>query len=155
MKGIIYILLNITKKIIVIFSLALVIVVLLGIFSRYVLCNALPWTGELAIFLLVWIVFLGISVVENEQQHIGMFFIKDKIPLTLRKYLEISIKLLVLFFLIIVSWQGFRLAYIVIPQRSAAMRISFFWPYISIPVGAILMSIQIIYFLFILIKKKK
>jgi TRAP-type C4-dicarboxylate transport system permease small subunit len=43
-----------------------------------------------------------------------------------------------------VAYQGTVLAITVIPQKSAALRLSFFWPYMSIPFGAGLMIIQLL-----------
>jgi hypothetical protein len=52
--------------------------------------------------------------------------------------------LLMIAFLAVVAYQGTVLATTVIPQKSAALRLSFFWPYMAIPFGAGLMIIQLL-----------
>jgi len=47
--------------------IALVLDVLLGVLTRYVLGNQLSWTEELATFLLVWLTFLGAAMAYRDK----------------------------------------------------------------------------------------
>ena len=138
-------LLEITKKLMVIFSTAMISIILYGVFRRYILNKAVPWSEELAIFLMIWIIYLGISVAEKEKMHIGMSALQDMLPDAVKNYLKLFINLLILIFLIMISYGGIRLSVSVIQQTSPALRLSFFWPYLSVPVGAMLMIIQILH----------
>jgi TRAP-type C4-dicarboxylate transport system permease small subunit len=68
--------------------------------------------------------------------------IKRELPV--RKYVLLLTNLLMIAFLAVVAYQGTVLATTVIPQKSAALRLSFFWPYMAIPFGAGLMIIQLL-----------
>jgi TRAP-type C4-dicarboxylate transport system permease small subunit len=136
------VLLRATRYLIVGLSLAFVLVILWGVVSRYVLNWAVAWTEELAVFLMIWLTFLGISVAAAERAHIGMVTARDRLAPRIRRYVVLLLDMLVLVFLCVVAVEGYRLATSVWSQRSAALRVSFFWPYVSIPVGATLMILQ-------------
>jgi TRAP-type C4-dicarboxylate transport system permease small subunit len=139
----ILILLNGTKRTIVAASIIFVSILLWGVFSRYVLNIAVAWVEELAVYFMIWLVFLGIGVAASERGHIGMLFIRDSLPMPVKKYVILLTNLLMIGFLAVVAYEGTNLAIAVIPQKSAALRLSFFWPYMSIPAGAVLMIIQL------------
>ncbi len=50
----------------------LVLDVLLGVISRYVLGDQVPWTEELACLLLVWSSFFGIALAFDSRSHLGI-----------------------------------------------------------------------------------
>lgn len=139
----ILLLLEATKRVMVAAAMVFVLILLWGVFSRYVLNIAVAWVEELAVYLMIWLVFLGISVAAHERAHIGMLFIRDTLPIPIRKYVILLTNLLMIAFLAVVAYEGTILAITVIPQTSAALRLSFFWPYMGIPFGAGLMIIQL------------
>ena len=54
-------------------SMALLVLdVLLGVVSRYILGDQVPWTEELACLLLVWSSFFGIALAFNSRSHLGI-----------------------------------------------------------------------------------
>ena len=54
-------------------SMALLVLdVLLGVVSRYVMGSQVPWTEELAGLLLVWSSFFGIALAFNSRAHLGI-----------------------------------------------------------------------------------
>jgi TRAP-type C4-dicarboxylate transport system permease small subunit len=139
----IFLLLEGTKRVMVVASVIFVLILLWGVFSRYVLNISVAWVEELAVYFMIWLVFLGIGVAAQERAHIGMLFIRDSLPVPIRKYVILLTNLLMIAFLAVVAYQGTILAINVIPQTSAALRLSFFWPYMAIPFGAGLMIIQL------------
>jgi TRAP-type C4-dicarboxylate transport system permease small subunit len=42
----------------------------------------------------------------------------------------------------VISYYGIELVIFQIPQQTSALLISMFWPYLSVPVGTLLMMIQ-------------
>ena len=50
----------------------LVLDVLLGVVSRYIMGDQVPWTEELACLLLVWSSFFGIALAFNSRSHLGI-----------------------------------------------------------------------------------
>ena len=49
-----------------------IVILASGVFSRYVLANALPWTDELATILLLWLAMLGAVIAYRRREHIRL-----------------------------------------------------------------------------------
>lgn len=63
----------------------LVLDVLLGVVSRYVMGSQVPWTEELACLLLVWSSFFGIALAFNSRSHLGIDLVVNMMSDTPRK----------------------------------------------------------------------
>ena len=63
----------------------LVLDVLLGVVSRYVVGKQVSWTEELACLLLVWSSFFGIALAFNSRSHLGIDLIVNMMADTPRK----------------------------------------------------------------------
>ena len=67
-------------------SMALLVLdVLLGVVSRYVMGKQVSWTEELACLLLVWSSFFGIALAFNSRSHLGIDLIVNMMTDTPRK----------------------------------------------------------------------
>jgi TRAP-type C4-dicarboxylate transport system permease small subunit len=120
----------------------LVLVVLMAVFFRYVLGNSLPWSEEVGRYLSVWVGFLGASVALSKRIHIGVDYVVDRLPKNQRRLLKLISEFTILILLGVISYYGIELVIFQIPQQTSALLISMFWPYLSVPVGTLLMMIQ-------------
>ena len=77
---------------------ALVLDVLWGVFSRYVLRGQSRWTDELATTLMIWASMLGAALVYGERGHLGVDYVVGKLDPAAQRLLEIAVHLLVLCF---------------------------------------------------------
>jgi len=122
--------------------------VAIGVFFRYVLNNSLPWTEELARYLMIWFAFIGMALALKEENHVNVNFILNLFPLSIKRFIKLVAYIIVLFFLIILFSQSLNVFKVVKIQRSPAMRIPMIYPYLSVALGAILMTIELIYLIF-------
>ncbi|VGO21991.1 TRAP transporter small permease [Pontiella sulfatireligans] len=76
----------------------LVLDVVWGVFTRYVMGEQAKWTEELARFLLVWVALLGGAVAFGTKGHLGVDFFVGKFHSEARKLMAIVVHLIVLFF---------------------------------------------------------
>jgi TRAP-type C4-dicarboxylate transport system permease small subunit len=95
------------------FMLALMVVLILGqVFFRYVLNDSLPWTEELAKFMMVWVACLVAPWAYRENLNVSIEMFADALPLKLRQLSELLISILVIlvsgiFFVESIEfWQG-------------------------------------------------
>jgi len=80
----------------------MVLVVLLQVFVRYVMRISVPWTEELARYLLILITFAGGALAIRDKQHISINAIINKLPKKYYYYLMICFDISIIVFLIAV-----------------------------------------------------
>lgn len=134
---------NLLKWVLFLIMGTMTAVVLLGVLFRYVLEAPLPWSEELARYLMVWGASLGASVAFREGSHIAVRMLVDRLHgLSGEIVLKVT-EVIVFIFMAIVMVEGFILAVKVNSQESPAMEISMTWPYLSIPIGCLFIVFEI------------
>lgn len=78
--------------------LLLVVDVVWGVFTRYVMGEQAKWTEELARFLLVWVSLLGGAVAFGSKAHLGVDYFVGKFDPDVRKLMALFVHFVVLFF---------------------------------------------------------
>jgi len=76
----------------------LVLDVVWGVFTRYVMGEQAKWTEELARFLLVWVTLLGGAVAFATKGHLGVDYFVGKFDPAVQKLMAVVAHLAVLFF---------------------------------------------------------
>jgi TRAP-type C4-dicarboxylate transport system permease small subunit len=122
---------------------ALTLLVLAAVFWRYVLQDALVWTEEAARYIMIWTAFLGAAVAVREGGHIAIDTLLSQLPSRAARRLGTGIGLVSIAFLLITAWLGFSLTSKVLLQRSPTLDLSMAIPYLAIPIGTLLMAVQI------------
>lgn len=85
---------------------ALVFDVLWGVFSRYVLGGQSRWTEELAVYLLVWVSFLGGALAFREHGHLGVDYLVGKMSPGARWLAWMIAEVIVALFAILLVYGG-------------------------------------------------
>ncbi len=119
-------------------------VVMIAVISRYVMLVPMFWPEELARYIMIYMVFLGSSIAIREEKHPTLIFIIEKFPHQLRRYWLVVIDSLIFILLAVVFWEGYLMAVDALIAKTPALRISFFWVYLSFPIGAALMMAQVL-----------
>jgi TRAP-type C4-dicarboxylate transport system permease small subunit len=120
------------------------VVILVQVFLRYVVMSSLPWSEELARYLMVWIGLMGASLALQEGRHIEVTLLLDRVPPRVRKVLTGIALVAVVWFLWLILQQGLVLAGNIWLQRSPALNLPMVVPYAAIPLGAVFMVIQVL-----------
>lgn len=111
---------------------------------RYVFKHSLIFTEELSRYLMVWIVFLGSALAIRDEAHIRINILVKRLNPTLRKAAHLLAYGLVLFFLLIVAVEGFRVLPSQLQQMCTTIDISLFYFYLAIPAGCLLMVVYLL-----------
>lgn len=135
---------TVTAAAIIILMSGMTASILLGVFFRYFLNDALIWSEEVARYTMIWVSFLGASLAFRRGGHIAVEVVIDKLPRAARRAVVLLGQLGILFFLSILAWYGWEMTGRVASQTSAALRISMSWPYLALPVGAALMIYHVL-----------
>jgi TRAP-type C4-dicarboxylate transport system permease small subunit len=88
---------------------ALVVLVCLGVFFRYVLNSSLTWYDEFASYMLVWLTFYGTVVADYRRRHIGFELLVDKLKPGARAFVDVVAELAVLAFQFVLFYYGWVL----------------------------------------------
>ncbi|MCL2379982.1 MAG: TRAP transporter small permease [Treponema sp.] len=118
-----------------IIGIAMVLSVLLQIASRNLNIAGILWTEEMGRLTFIWFCFLATAAAFEKGKHVSIdyFYMKmNKLFRTICDYLGLA---LILMFTMIIVVEGIRILEFVSIQHSPVMRLSFFWFYLSVPVG--------------------
>jgi TRAP-type C4-dicarboxylate transport system permease small subunit len=124
--------------------------------TRYFFNFAPEWAEESVIYLIVWAVFIMASKLVRDDHHVGADFIFQKMPPHLQQRVAIITTVLALIFCLIVVYFGSQVVSVAlgIDERSTTrMRFPLWIAYLSVPAGCTLVSLSLIYRLYVLIKK--
>jgi TRAP-type C4-dicarboxylate transport system permease small subunit len=125
-------------------GVAMTLTILIQIFFRFVIYRPVPWSEELARYLMVWMGMLGSVIALRKGRHIGVTSLVDRLDGWRRATVRRLVACTIIVFLGIIGWQGLNLAIFNASQLSAAMEISMTIPYAAIPVGAAMMIIELV-----------
>jgi TRAP-type C4-dicarboxylate transport system permease small subunit len=114
----------------------LIIDVVLGVSSRYLLGNQIRWTEELATFLLVWLVFCGAAIAYYDHAHLGINLLVESLHPSAKRITRIVSLLLVFAFTTsVMVWGGAQLTMerFEAGQMMSTLGINKAWQYLAIP----------------------
>ena len=117
--------------------ITVVIVVLLQVVFRFFLDSPLSWSGEVAIYILVWTTFLGMAIAQRERAHVAMQVL-PAMPRVVRRTVDWICWLSVLGMFVVLGWGGLELALLHHVQRSPATGVPIWSIYSALPVGGAL-----------------
>jgi TRAP-type C4-dicarboxylate transport system permease small subunit len=118
---------------------------IIQVFYRYVLNNALSWTEEASLWMMVWITFAILPVAYRKGLNISMMFFRDKLG---KNRLEFIIRCIYHIIVIVIAvvcfdqaWQMYKGGY---RLEMPALEISKAWVYIVMPPAWILLILAVI-----------
>ena len=127
------------------FLAVIAIAVSVQVFVRYVLQRPLfLWTEELARFLLVWTVFLGIGVGVKNDAHFAMDVLPPLLGRRWGAIVRLFNDLCMGVILVLLTLAGLRFSYFGLFQNSPNMEILMVWVFMVIPLGGILALIYLV-----------
>ena len=120
------------------------VVIILEVVFRYVLTSSPFWTEELARYVMFYMVLVGSAAAIREEKHPSLTFVIQKFSAGFRRKWKLLLDGLVLLVLVVIFWEGCVMAVEEWIGKTPALRISFFWVYLALPIGALLMMVEII-----------
>lgn len=104
--------------------------------------GSLPWSEEMARYMMIYLVYLGASVGVKYGNHIAVEFIATVLPKKAQDVLEVVVDLLMLFCFCVIMVYGMKVVDITMMQRSPAMQLPMGLIYFSLVLGSALMFLQ-------------
>lgn len=119
--------------------IAVAAMLVLQVTLRYGFSYSLPWPEEAARYMMIWIVMLAGSLLVKDDQLVRVDFLDHLWPEGWLVYRNAMFRLCLGGLLVVLAWQGLDQALFAWRRTTTALQISWFWPYLAIPVGASLM----------------
>ena len=115
--------------------MVMTIIVLVQVFFRYGLSDALTWSEEASRFLMVWLTFLASPVAYLEKGHVALDFLAGKWTGLPRKTIHGVLHLLTLFLIVLVVWKSSAMVIRGLAIQAASLPIPMALVYAAIPLG--------------------
>lgn len=133
-----------TRYTIAILLMLMFFIIMLEVIFRYIVSSPAFWTEELARYLMFYMVLLGSSVAIRNDGHPALLFILQGFSMSFQKRWKILVDALVFLVLIFIFKEGLIMAVDEMISSTPALRISFFWIYIALPLGSLLMMFELV-----------
>lgn len=122
---------------------AMTVIVILGVFFRYVLNAPLNWVEETSRYLMIWGASLAISLGVSAGEHVGLTVILDALKnVNARKAMTLFINTMVLAFLAFMFFYSLSATFEAKTQMTQALGISMFIPRLAVPMAMGISAIQ-------------
>jgi TRAP-type C4-dicarboxylate transport system permease small subunit len=113
------------------------------VFARYALNSAPGWSEEVVRMAVVWLTMLGAAACLRGGSHIAVTVLVNALPEPLRAGLLWFRDFAILAAAGVLAWAGMRFALLNATQDSPALEIPMLYAYLSLPIGAALIALQL------------
>lgn len=135
---------DILENFVCVIYVILISVSVLQIFSRYILNHSFPWTEEIGRYSFVYLTFIGAAICIRNEMNINLDLLTKRLPKSAGAILEMAVEVSIILFLFLLIYQGSVICQKTAKQVSAALRLPMVIFYLSIPLGAMFMLINML-----------
>ncbi|SDQ91490.1 TRAP transporter small permease [Virgibacillus salinus] len=146
---------SVEKVISIILIATLALVIATSVFYRYFLNAPIYWATEASIFMMAWLTFVGGSLGLKYKSQASITFLVERLSMNGKRILDMFSHIVILVFLIILLYLSYDWIFSLSSQKSSAMRIPMWVPYLSVPVGLTFSFIHLLNYTIDLVKNNK
>ena len=132
---------GITFFILALTTFGLFIIVFMQVLFRYVLYLPLFWIEETARYLLIFIAMMGGTLAFKDDIHPKVTIFYNRLKYSNKIKWELFLRAFMIIFLMILIFSGWNWAKDNSCFRTAGLGISYYWPLMAIPIGAVAMLV--------------
>ncbi len=133
------------RWLIALLGLAMTCVILLQVFFRFIIYVPFPSSEELARFIMIWMAMFGSVIGLRHGRHLGVRVLVERLPSGVYDHFAVPlVQSVMVAFLCVMAWQGWDLSARNAMQLSPALEVSMRWPYLAVPVGSVMMILDIL-----------
>ena len=115
----------------------ILLLVIVQVAMRYLFNSPLTWSEELAVFVMIWLTFIGSLICMRDKEHIEVTILVDHLPRPLQRIVVAFSRLASVFFLLVVAYYGFELVMENMTVTSPANKISMGLVYTISPLSSL------------------
>lgn len=121
------------------FMMVVIVLLFAQVLMRLFLKTNFPWAEEVARVSMIWVAMLGGSLIVKGNDLISVDFLDPYMPKFFLKIRRVVIAALLVWLCSMLAYEGYHQAMFGRNQTLSSIRLSMFWPYLAVPVGASLM----------------
>lgn len=137
---------RIEKLLGIVLMLAMAVVVTLAVVFRYLLNAPFSWAGEVSVYLLIWVSFIGGSLGLKYRSQAAVTILLDYLPARVQKILLIIGHVLILLFFALMLYYSYQ--WVLSPgvafQKSSALLMPMWIPFSAVPVGLTCAAVHVL-----------
>lgn len=114
-------------------------IILIQVFFRYVLGNALSWSEEIARFMMVWLTFLIAPVAYHKGLNVSMDTVSSLFKGRFGTIVQLVVNLLIMAMVMVLLWKSFGMIERGMNLRASTVNIKVAFIYLVMPIGFSLM----------------
>ena len=139
------VLVMLNRWIVIAMMAVMVLLVFMNVVSRYIFNHSIIWAEEVSQYLMVWVAFLGAGLALRQGRHVAIEMLQDRLPSKARRMTRHLVALLLILFMGILIVLGFQFAHFAWDQETPVLNIPQGIPYLAVPIGALLLMIQLFF----------
>lgn len=120
------------------------VVIIWEVAARHVLEHPVFWTEEFARYVMFYMVLAGSSVAIRQQVHPALHLVISRFGPRMRFVWRLLIDVLIFLVLIVILVHGLEMACEDWIGLTPALRVRYFWVFLALPIGALLMMVQMV-----------
>lgn len=130
----------------VVLMFAMAVVVILAVVFRYLLNAPFSWAGEVSVYLLIWVSFIGGSLGLKYKSQAAVTILLDYLPKQVQKMVLMAGNALILLFFALLLYYSYQ--WVLSPgvafQKSSALLMPMWIPFSAVPVGLTFATVHIL-----------
>ena len=121
-------------------------IMIINVFMRFVMSNAIPWASDLVLFIFVWFVWFAISYGFKKGAHVNVTFLANKLPPSTHKAVMFLCNLMTLagFSVLLVAGMQLLFSRSVVGKYGLLINYPMWSMYLCTPVGLTLSMFRIV-----------
>ncbi len=129
-----------------IFTAIMTLIVVYAVLARYLFKRPIGWSEEIAVYLMIWVVFLGAAYTLKENAHIGVDILISKLSPRPQKGVLIFHYLMGIVLMSILFLKGVDMVAFTLQMNSHSIAIEFplVIPHLAVPVGSAVLILQLV-----------
>ena len=114
-------------------------IILISVFFRYFLLNAIAWSEEVSKFLMVWMTLMAAPIALRYGIHVGVQSLVNALKVRYHNIAVLLGHLIILTLMGVCIKEGIELAWFARIQKASTLDLSLLWAYLPIPLGCMMM----------------
>jgi C4-dicarboxylate transporter DctQ subunit len=125
---------------------AMAVIVTAAVLFRYLFNSPLSWAGEVSVFLLIWVSFIGGSLGLKYKSQAAVTIVLEYVPGKAKKMILITGHILMLLFVGLLLYYSYQ--WVLSPgvafQKSSALLLPMWIPFCSVPIGLTFAAVHLL-----------